>query len=282
MRKLFILAALAGLAACGQRSGEERAGTEAADSAGVSVTAAPGVAFNYRYAFRLPNARISVVQEEHAAACERLGLARCRITGMRYRVVDEDHVSAMLALKLDPTLARSFGKDAAATVRKAEGMLVDTEISGTGVGTGLARTGRDITEGRAELARLEAQLARGDLRPADRARIEAQAAELRRLGRALESQRTDAEESLATTPMVFDYGAGGRIPGFEGSPLRDALATAAGSFVTMLSFIIIAIGALVPWIVAALALLLLARSRLGAKVRSWLRPRAGFGELPAE
>ncbi|HKH27181.1 MAG TPA: hypothetical protein VKA61_02475, partial [Sphingomicrobium sp.] len=30
---------------------------------GVDVTAAPGVAFNYSYAFRLPSAQISLVQE---------------------------------------------------------------------------------------------------------------------------------------------------------------------------------------------------------------------------
>src|SRR5688500_8246912 len=48
-----------------------------ADTAGpnISVSAAPGVAFNYRYAYRLPNARISVAQEAHAAMCEKLGVA---------------------------------------------------------------------------------------------------------------------------------------------------------------------------------------------------------------
>lgn len=273
MRKLLILAALAGLSACSRQSSDEMAATEAAGSAGVSVTAAPGVAFSYRYAFRLPNARIASVQEEHAAACERLGLARCRITGMRYRVVDEDHVSAMLALKLEPSLARSFGKGAAATVKKAEGMLVDTEISGTDMGTGIARTAKGLAEGRAELARLEAQLARRDLPPAERARIEAQAAELRRMGRTLAAERESAEESLATTPMVFDYDAGGRIPGFEGSPIRDALATAVGSFVTMLSFIIVAVGALAPWALALLLLLVFARSRAGKRVVAAIAPR---------
>jgi hypothetical protein len=47
----------------------------------IGPSAAPGVAFNYRYAFRLPGERVSAVQEQHAAACEKLGLDRCRITG---------------------------------------------------------------------------------------------------------------------------------------------------------------------------------------------------------
>ena len=65
----------------------------------VRVSAAPGVAFNYRYAFRVPDAKIAAVQEEHAAACETLGLSRCRITGMRYSLIDEDEVTASLAFK---------------------------------------------------------------------------------------------------------------------------------------------------------------------------------------
>src|SRR5688572_33423589 len=77
----------------------------------ISVTAAPGVAFNYRYAYRLPNARISAAQEAHASMCEKLGITRCRITGMRYSLVNERDVSASLELKLDPAIARHCGKD---------------------------------------------------------------------------------------------------------------------------------------------------------------------------
>jgi uncharacterized lipoprotein len=55
-----------------------------ASAPGVNVTAAPGVAFNYRYAFQLPSSRIAAAQEAHASACETLGLTKCRITGMRY------------------------------------------------------------------------------------------------------------------------------------------------------------------------------------------------------
>ena len=72
----------------------------------VGPTAAPGVAFNYRYAFRLAAPRIAAVQEQHAQLCERLTVARCRITGMRYRVVNERDIEAMLAFKLDPAVAR--------------------------------------------------------------------------------------------------------------------------------------------------------------------------------
>ena len=67
----------------------DAAAERAAAGPDVAPTAAPGVAFNYRYAFRLPAERIAEVQEQHAAVCERLGVARCRITGMLYRVVND-------------------------------------------------------------------------------------------------------------------------------------------------------------------------------------------------
>src|SRR5881628_1327936 len=97
MRKAFGLALVLAAAACGRApehggggggggstaeadrsSSDERA----AAPAGIAPTAAPGVAFNYKYAFRLPAERITAVQEEHAEACEKLGVARCRITGL--------------------------------------------------------------------------------------------------------------------------------------------------------------------------------------------------------
>ena len=83
---------------------------------GIDVTAAPGVAFAYRNAFRLPPDTIAGVQEAHAQACEKLGVARCRITGMRFRKLGENNVEADLAFKLAPGAARSFTREGIAAV----------------------------------------------------------------------------------------------------------------------------------------------------------------------
>ncbi len=137
-----------------------RTSPEEPTAPGVDVTAAPGVAFNYRYAFRLPGNRVSAVQEAHAQACEKLGITKCRITGMRYRLVNQKDIEGMLALRLDPTLARNFGKEATAVVTKADGMLVDQEITGEDVGTRIAGTNRSQADLREELSKIEAELAR--------------------------------------------------------------------------------------------------------------------------
>ncbi|HEY5711169.1 MAG TPA: hypothetical protein VIT38_04665, partial [Allosphingosinicella sp.] len=85
----------------------EASGAQSRAAAGgpnVGPTAAPGVAFNYHYAFRLAAPRIAQVQEEHAQMCERLTIARCRITGLLYRYIDERNIEARLELKLDPAI----------------------------------------------------------------------------------------------------------------------------------------------------------------------------------
>lgn len=228
-----------------------RASDAASESGGpnISVTAAPGVAFNYRYAYRLPNARISVAQEAHASMCEKLGIARCRITGMRYSLVNERDVSASLELKLDPAIARQFGKDATKVVTDAEGMLVDQQISGVDAGSAIDRANRSRAELQDELERVNRELARPGLSSVVRDRLLSEAASLRQQISALGEQKKADEESLAKTPMAFYYGSGKAIPGFdEPQPLSDAFDRAGYNFLSAIGFLIIAIATLLPWL----------------------------------
>ncbi|HWT12483.1 MAG TPA: DUF4349 domain-containing protein [Allosphingosinicella sp.] len=219
----------------------------------ISPTAAPGVAFNYRYAFRLPAQRVSTVQEQHARACEQLGLSRCRITGMRYRVVNERDIQAMLAFKLEPTIARRFGQAGAQVVTQSEGMLVDAEITGTDVGTSIRAAGRNLAEMTEELNRLEARLARGGVARDERTRLEYEAQQLRQSIRATRANQQDQQESLATTPMVFEYGSGDLVPGFDSGPsFRKTLDRAGDNFVEGVAVLFIIVVTLLPWALLAL------------------------------
>lgn len=251
-----------------------------ADRAGgpdISVSAAPGVAFNYRYAFRLPNARIQAAQEAHAAMCEKLGLTRCRITGMRYSLINERDVSASLELKLDPAIARQFGKDASKLVVDAKGMLVDQQISGVDAGASIERANRGRAELQDELDRTTRELARPGLSSVVRDRLLSEAASLRSQIRGLGEQKSADEESLAKTPMVFAYGSGKAIPGFDESrPLTDAFDRAVANFLAAIGFLIIALATLLPWLLIG-ALTVWAYRRLPARARILSRP-----DSPAE
>ena len=259
---------------------------------GVDVTAAPGVAFDYRYAFRLPGNKISQVQEAHAQACEKLGIERCRITGMRYRLVNQKDVEAMLALRLDPKLARQFGKDATETVKKSEGMLVDQEITGEDVGTRIAGATKSEAELRDELRRVEAELARpvpmirGNVAPqaaVDRQSLLDRAKEIRQQLRELGNSKDEDKEALAGTPMVFNYGSGSVVPGFDvRSPLRDALQQSWDNLVAGFAAILVILISLIPWLLAGAAAVWLFRS---ARRRwGWFQSTAGYrseGDAPS-
>lgn len=236
---------------------EEASRSDVADVAapGIAPTAAPGVAFSYRYAFRLPAQKIAAVQEQHAQACEKLGISRCRITGMRYRLVNQRDIEAMLAFKLDPMIARQFGKTGIEAVTGSEGMLVDSEISGVDAGAAIKTANRNAADLGDELKKVEEQLARPGLPSAERVNLQSRAEELRQSIRANSANRQEQEESLATTPMVFHYGSGDLVPGFDtNSPIRAALKSAGENFVGGVAILFLIVITLLPWlIVGALA-----------------------------
>ncbi|HEY0012075.1 MAG TPA: hypothetical protein VGB79_04395 [Allosphingosinicella sp.] len=218
----------------------------------INPTAAPGVAFNYSYAFRLEAERIAAVQERHASRCEQLGPARCRITGMLYRVRSETDIEARLQFKLDPSIARIFGREGVAVVAENQGMLVESQITGTDAGTQIRQAGRSIADLEADLARLEQRLA-GQLSRADRERLDFEAQQLRQTIRASRQNREDVAETLATTPMTFVYGSGDLVPGFDTPrPFGDALEQAGDNFIDGVAVLFVILVTLLPWAFAAL------------------------------
>jgi hypothetical protein len=286
-RNLILISGCLVLAACSQNEGskskeslqtadvsEEAVSAEMAASPNVSPSAAPGVAFNYRYAFRVPDAKIAGVQEQHAAACETLGLSRCRITGMRYTLEDEDEVRASLAFKLDPIIARKFGKDAIASVAKAEGILVDSQIEGVDAGSEISASQRRSADVSSNLDRIEKRLAAGGMKDRERTELQEQAARMREVLSSETDTRRAGEASLATTPMEFSYSGGEGIPGFgRGNPFADAWDSGVSSFATVSSLLLLAIGVLLPWLMLGVLLVALWRTPLLRKLRGWMTAR---------
>jgi hypothetical protein len=226
---------------------------ERTSAPGIGVTAAPGVAFNYRYGFSLPAEQVSGVQEKHAQLCEKIGIAQCRITGMLYRRVNEEDIEAMLAFKLDPAIARQFGKDGIAAVEAAEGMLVEAHISGEDAGAAIAAATRSQAQLEEELRKTEAQLARPGLPSAERAELQIRVSQLRDQIRATQAGKQEREESLARTPVIFRYGAGDYAPGFEdNAPIATAFERAGDNLVTGFAAFVVILITLLPWLLLAL------------------------------
>jgi Domain of unknown function (DUF4349) len=288
--KLMIPAICIALAACSEKAAVEgdnatetsvaSEATEQADiSAGgmaqrdaappprISANVAPGVAFDFRYSFGLPEDRISKAQEAHASLCEKLGIIHCRVTGMNYAKSDGGDVQASLAFKLNPAMAHSFGRDATELVEREEGSLTDSVITGEDVGSQIVAGDKSTAGINAELAKIDAQLKIPNLSKQVRGQLVEQAATLREQLRALASDRDTKVESLATTPVQFSYHSNEVILGFDNrSPVQQALRTGSTSFSTMISFVLLVVGGLAPWALLGGAIFWLVRRLRPAKI----------------
>jgi hypothetical protein len=281
MWSVAAVALVVGLAGCSQKeeAGEDLKTYDAEESVarseppsapGIVPTAAPGVAFNYRYGFRLPDANISAAQEAHAAACEKLGLTRCRITGMTYELDQRDRVHASLALSIDPLLARTFGKDAIAVIERQDGKLRFAEITGEDQNPALDDAARRQGSADQRIAQLEADLAKAKGEN-ERVQLREQIRQLRAEIEQAQSQSVEAEAKIRRTPMTFTYqggGASGR--GFAGeNPVTDAWYLFVDSLATLVSFVLKGLAVVLPWLALLLVIVLGFRSRWGRKARAW-------------
>lgn len=268
MRHSIIVFTALFLAGCSPKSGsgpqdtgsaDSAASTEAFDAAanrgpGISVTAAPGVAFNYNYLFRLPGQGIAKAQEAHAQACEKLGIGRCRITGMHYAVGDDPaDVTATLDLKLDPTIARKFGTDGIDAIVKAGGRLGGADITGNDAGSAVTAIDRRSAQVRAELLEIDQRLSTLPAKAPERVALTERAGELREQLAEGKISRDGQVDSLANTPMTFRYAATSAIPGFDsGAPLFTGYLIGKQSLLFALTVLIVVISVGAPWLAFAL------------------------------
>lgn len=260
---------------------EEAADASEMKAPGIPASIAPNFAFEYRYAFKLPDAKIGAVQEEHAEACDVLGSARCQIIDYKYAQADENDVEAMLAFKLDPAIARKFGRDAIASVEKAEGVLADGNVTGTNVGG-------EIEDSQGRSALLQAQLERLDKRleaklpVKERASLQERAEEIRRELDNEADGRGKGEVKLAMTPVQFTYTSDGGVPGFgKENPFANAFEVSATSFATMISFVLMVAGALAPWALLLFLIVLALRSNAASGLRRWWNRNTPLADKPA-
>jgi len=248
---LLAIVALAGCEAAPKKD-QDKISTEA-----VAALTATGGAFDYRYAYKVPGNHVKAVVESHAAGCDKLGPARCRILSLRYRVDEANRIAATLTFRIDPSVARTFGEAATKVVVGGGGALVETEIAGADATTA-ARSNALVGRLREQLANARAS---NDPIQQDRAR---------RLQTALDviaESEADSGETMATAPVLITYASGTPAPGLNGS--ADASFRDAGNkLVTSAAGIAQVLASVGPWlllmVVAVLVLRLLIHGTGGA------------------
>ncbi len=229
-----------------------RRSAESGGAPDIDPELAPGVAFDYRYSFRLEADRIAGMQREHQQLCARYG-SRCRVTGVDYRAANAEDVEATLSFVVDSQIAAQFGRESVNAVTAADGELTESGVNGTDVGTSLKTSTGDLEDLQAELDRIDARLAQPNVRSAERAQLQAQRQSLREQISSLGATTGEQEEALATTPIQFRYGSGALAPGPQRGPtVGEATARAANNFLAALKFLLILFVSISPWALTGL------------------------------
>ena len=249
MKCLLIGALAMTLAGC------SRAPDSSAGEPVIAGNSAAGIAFDYSYSLRLPSWRIADLQKDHARACEQLGLARCRITGLGYTVDGKGDVNASLAVKLAAPLARAFGRDGVKRAESLGATLTGANINGTDVATAAEATRTERVDIGPERTRVDRELARTDLKAAEREQLRLRQVDLIEQARNAVTNAAAQRDSLANTPMSFSYRTG-RGTGLI-DRLRDAGDTALGSIGLTVTALLWALAALGPPLLVLAALFLL-------------------------
>lgn len=264
------------LCSCSKNDGTNTPQREASDTSSppdISPSAAPGVAFTYAYDFSLADDKIAATQEAHAGACENLGLARCQITGMSYSVDQDQQVVAELDLKLDPMIARQFGKSAQQTVVGNDGKLVRLEIGSSDEGQVIEQASRQKNDTSSQIAQLQQELAKTKPGSTAHANLLSQIQALQEQASEQSHRIATSQATLASTPMAFHYYGRGGVPGFRGNPLREAWHTLALTVVTIVGILLQALAVLVPLAVLIALIIALWRTRPVRAVRRWAKGR---------
>ena len=221
----------------------------------------------------MPDATISEAQEVRAAACEKLGLARCRITGMTYELDERDRVEGTLEIAVDPLLARAFGRDAIAVVDKREGKLRYARITGEDQNPLLDDAARREGSASRTIAQLETDLAKAK-DDNERVQLREQIRQLRADIQSAQGNAADSEAKIRRTPMTFTYRGGAASRGFAGeNPATEAWYLFIDSGATLVSLVLKFLAIALPWLALVLLIALGWRSRLAEPLkRVWRGP----------
>ena len=268
MRVVAALAALMLLAGCD--AGQP--GTPPQESVQPGAPEGMG-AFDYRFAYRLPSDRVKAVLQSNADACDKLGPTRCQIDGMRYSVDDSNRIRAVLMLKIDPTIARGYGEAITKSVTGADGVLVNTAITGT-ASTTQARSIAVIDRLRDQLKNAQA-IASSDSPNAASAKAQAD-----RIQSALDTiAESEAKQgaTLATAPMLLTYESSTALTGLgtADANFRNAGQTLENSLARLL----IVLGSIGPWLLALILIIVVLRWIVHG--RGGAAPANGNGEHEA-
>ena len=236
--------------------------------------AAPGVAFDYSYAFRLEAERVAEVQQEHQRAVRR---ATDRAAGSPAWIIAPPMRTMSRRCSPSSSIRRSPASSAArasARSTRPDGTLAGSEISGTEIGTAIKANTGNIEALEAELERVEARLAQRGLRWRERERLDEERRDLRRQIAELRSTTHGAgaparDDADAVPLRLGRVRAGTGAAGRRSARRPSAPPTLSSAALNMLLIVFVTLS---PWLLTALLVwgaIRFARRRLVTAAARW-------------
>lgn len=245
--------ALALLAGCAKPQDMRRGKAEKLNTFDVAEPAAaaqgPRIAYSFEVSYALDGGSIAAIEARHAALCDALGRARCRVASSSVSdgSEDEGNASGEARLIVDARLADAFGKRLDAVVTAAGGRITNRGSSGEDVTKQVINVDARIAAKQALADRLVALIRTGnggvgDLVGAEKAYADAQG-ELD----AARGEQAALAERVAMSDITLHYvsrGAGSVL-----APVARALHGAGASFGWSVAGLVTFLVVTAPWLV---------------------------------
>lgn len=189
---------------------------------------------------------------------------------MSYSLDQNEQVHAELDLKLDPAIARQFGKLAQQLVQANDGKLIRLQIGSSDEGQANQQASQQKSDATAQMAQLQNELAKAKTGSTEHANLISQIQTLQQ--QAAEQSRAiqTSQAALASTPMQFHYYGRGGVPGFRGNPIREAWHTFMTVVVALVGIFLQALAILIPAGLLVALLIALWRTRLVRAALRWI------------
>lgn len=213
--------------------------------------AATQIAYSYSYGFRVAADRIEALQQSHAALCEKMGPARCRVLNLARAGTDDDGFGR-LELRVAANEARGFGTGLAKAAEEVGGEQASFALDGEDLTERIIDTEANLASRRVLRERLMEVLRTrqgtvGDLVAAERA-----VAEVNEEVDAAATQLTQLRNRVRMSAVSIEYGpnvAAGSW-GFT-RPIAEAfgaIGTTLGVTIAAIVYIAVALIPIIPFV----------------------------------
>ena len=219
-------------------------------------TGAAFIAYSYAWSFELPEDRVLATQRKHIALCRAMGPGRCQLLSSSNKRVD-DRAEAEAELRIAPGAIQAFGAKIEAGVRDADGQVLASSVEGEDLTREIVDADAALKAKRTLRDRLQTLLERREGKLADLLAVEKSLSDTQQELDAATSLMAELHQRVDFSKVSLHYAS--RVPltvGEQRWPLRDAFASASGTFGASLATLISLLVAATPWLVLAVLVFL--------------------------